>query len=77
VVAYKNAVSPSGVGYDIACGNKAVLVNMPGQELRANIYRVIDDAWSTVSFGVGRRNNERVDHELFDDRHGRRNRPHH
>ena len=67
VVAYKNAISPSGVGYDIACGNKAVLVNMPGQELRANISRVMDDVWSTVSFGVGRRNNERVDHELFDD----------
>jgi len=67
VVAYKNAISPSGVGYDIACGNKAVLVNMPGRELRANISRVMDDVWSTVSFGVGRRNNERVDHELFDD----------
>src|SRR6476660_5275105 len=52
VVAYKNAISPSGVGYDIACGNKAVLVNMPGQELRANISRVMDDVWSTVSFGV-------------------------
>ena len=24
VVAYRNKVSPSGVGYDIACGNKAV-----------------------------------------------------
>ena len=40
---------------------------MPGQELRANIYRVMNDVWNTVSFGVGRRNNERVDHELFDD----------
>ena len=25
VVAYENRVSPSGVGYDIGCGNKAVL----------------------------------------------------
>ena len=24
VVAYENAISPSGVGYDIGCGNKAV-----------------------------------------------------
>jgi tRNA-splicing ligase RtcB len=24
VVAYENSISPSGVGYDIACGNKAV-----------------------------------------------------
>ena len=30
VVAYKNAISPTGVGYDIGCGNKAVRVDMPG-----------------------------------------------
>jgi len=66
VVAYKDAISPSGVGYDIACGNKAVLVNLPGKELRANIQRIMDDVWNTVSFGVGRRNNERVEHALFE-----------
>jgi tRNA-splicing ligase RtcB (3'-phosphate/5'-hydroxy nucleic acid ligase) len=67
VVAYRDAISPSGVGYDIACGNKAVRVNMPGEELRANIARIMDDVWNTVSFGVGRRNSETVDHDLFDD----------
>jgi tRNA-splicing ligase RtcB len=66
VVAYKDAISPSGVGYDIACGNKAVLVNLPGKELRANIQRIMDDVWNTVSFGVGCRNNERVEHALFE-----------
>ncbi len=66
VVAYKDAISPSGVGFDIACGNKAVRLDMPGEELRANIARVMDDVWSTISFGVGRKNNERVDHALFD-----------
>ena len=35
VVAYKDAISPSGVGYDIACGNKAVRVDMPAAELCA------------------------------------------
>ena len=67
VVAYKNAISPTGVGYDIGCGNKAVRVDMPGTELRARIARIMDDVWSIISFGVGRRNNERVDHALFDD----------
>jgi tRNA-splicing ligase RtcB len=67
VVAYRDAISPSGVGYDIACGNKAVRVDMPGEELRANVRRIMDDVWNTVSFGVGRRNNERVEHELFED----------
>jgi len=67
VVAYKDAISPSGVGFDIACGNKAVRVDMPAGELRANIAQIMDDVWRTVSFGVGRRNNEPVDHALFDD----------
>jgi tRNA-splicing ligase RtcB len=66
VVAYKDAISPSGVGFDIACGNKAVRVDMPGSELRANIERVMDEVWNTISFGVGRKNNQRVDHELFE-----------
>jgi tRNA-splicing ligase RtcB len=67
VVAYKDAISPTGVGYDIGCGNKAVRVDMPGEELRARIGKIMDDVWSTISFGVGRRNNEKVDHALFDD----------
>ena len=66
VVAYKNAISPSGVGFDIACGNKAVLLDMPGSELRPRIAQIMDDVWRTISFGVGRRNAESVDHPLFD-----------
>ncbi len=67
VVAYENAISPAGVGYDVGCGNKAVLTDMPGAEARANIGRIMDDIWSTISFGIGRKNEERVDHGLFDD----------
>jgi tRNA-splicing ligase RtcB (3'-phosphate/5'-hydroxy nucleic acid ligase) len=66
VVAYKDSVSPSGVGFDIACGNKAVLVDMPGAALRADIAKIMDELWHTISFGVGRRNAEQVDHPLFD-----------
>jgi tRNA-splicing ligase RtcB len=66
VVAYRNAISPSGVGYDIACGNKAVLLDMPGSSLRPGIKKIMDEVWNTISFGVGRRNVERVDHSLFD-----------
>src|SRR3954468_17910155 len=56
VVAYKNAISPSGVGFDIACGNKAVRVDMPADELRQNISRLMDEVFSVISFGVGRKN---------------------
>lgn len=66
-VAYKNAISPTGVSYDIGCGNKTVRLDMPGVELRGHIARIMDDVWSIISFGVGSRNNEKVDHALFDD----------
>jgi tRNA-splicing ligase RtcB len=68
-VAYKDAISPSGVGFDIACGNKAVRLDMPGEELRAKIGTVMDDVWATLSFGVGRKNSEHVEHEIFDCTH--------
>ncbi|HYF62154.1 MAG TPA: RtcB family protein [Herpetosiphonaceae bacterium] len=67
VVAYRDSISPSGVGYDIACGNKAVLLDMPASEVRANIGTIMDDIWKNLSFGMGRKNASRVDHELFDD----------
>lgn len=67
VVAYRDAVSPTGVGYDIGCGNKAVLTDMRGDQLRPYIERIMDDVASTISFGMGRRNAEPVDHPLFDD----------
>lgn len=69
VVAYRDAISPSGVGFDIACGNKAVRLDMPGEELRAKIARIMDDVWTTLSFGVGRRNTERVEHPILDREH--------
>ncbi len=66
VVAYEDAISVNGVGYDIACGNKAVLTDMPASALRARIGPVMDEVWARLAFGVGRKNDCRVDHELFD-----------
>jgi tRNA-splicing ligase RtcB len=67
VVAYQDAVSPSGVGYDIACGNKAVRLDVPASEVRAHIHRIMDAIAANISFGIGRVNDTPVDHELFDD----------
>lgn len=67
VVAYRDSISPSGVGFDIACGNKAVLLDIPASEIRANIRTIMDDIWNNLSFGLGLKNKKRVDHELFDD----------
>lgn len=66
VIAHENLISPSGVGYDIGCGNKAVLTDADAADVRSNIGRIMDDIWSTISFGLARKNKETVDHELFD-----------
>ncbi|WP_341346593.1 RtcB family protein [Paenibacillus sp. FSL H3-0469] len=67
VVVYDGQISPSGVGYDIGCGNKAVRTGLTMAELRPRLSGVMDEIARRISFGVGRVNNERVDHELFDD----------
>ncbi len=67
VIAYDSKVSPSGVGYDIACGNKAVRVDLRADDLRPRIAAFMDEIWHTISFGIGRRNKESVEHVLFDD----------
>src|SRR5207244_12944010 len=57
VVAYRDHVSPSGVGYDIACGNLAVQTALRAADLDARQYRRIAAATRRrVPFGVGRRN---------------------
>lgn len=49
------------------CGNKAVLTDLTGADVRPEIKPIMDSIWKTISFGVGRNNNERADHALFDD----------
>ena len=59
VIAHETLVSPSGVGYDIGCGNKAVLTDAGAGYVRANISRIMDDVWSNISFGLARTNKDR------------------
>jgi len=66
VIAYENLISPSGVGFDIACGNKAILTDANAEDVKRNIKLIMDDITRHISFGVGRINNTKVDHELFD-----------
>jgi tRNA-splicing ligase RtcB len=65
-VAYADYISPSGVGYDIACGNKAARTSIRVEDLRPEIARVMDEVSERISFGVGRKNNEPVDHPVLD-----------
>ena len=67
VVAYKDKISLSGVGFDIACGNLAILTDAKGSDVASKIKSIMDDIVRDISFGIGRKAKTRVDHELFDD----------
>lgn len=66
VVVYDNQISPSGVGYDIACGNKAVKTNLKYTEIKNKVPKIMNKIARRISFGIGRTNREKVEHELFD-----------
>jgi len=67
VLALEGSICVNGVGYDIACGNKVVRLDCDPLEVKKNIYRNMNEIQKHISFGVGRVNNEKVDHEIFDD----------
>lgn len=67
VIAYEDQISISGVGFDIGCGNMAIRLDTPFSALDGRIDAITADIARTISFGIGRTNNERVDHALFDD----------
>ncbi len=63
-VAYRDHISPSGVGYDIGCGNKAVLTNLRADDLE--VASIMDEIAARISFGIGRVNDQPVDHPVLD-----------
>jgi tRNA-splicing ligase RtcB (3'-phosphate/5'-hydroxy nucleic acid ligase) len=67
VVAYKDRISLSGVGFDIACGNLAILTDAKDSEVGPRIKSIMGDVVRDISFGIGRKAKVRVDHELFGD----------
>jgi tRNA-splicing ligase RtcB len=67
VVAYDNAVSPSGVGYDIGCGNNALCTQYDYPQIRNCITEVMDTIWNDVNFGVGSKSDLGKDHPIFND----------
>ena len=67
VVGYREHLSISGVGFDIGCGNMAVCTDVLASDIRPQIGLILLDIQSAISFGMGRVNNEKVDHPIFDD----------
>jgi tRNA-splicing ligase RtcB (3'-phosphate/5'-hydroxy nucleic acid ligase) len=67
-IAYEGYVSPSGVGFDIGCGNKAARTELTRADLDAlgGVPRLMDEITRRISFGVGVPAQERVDHPVLD-----------
>lgn len=65
VVAYRDKISLSGVGFDIACGNKACQTNIKAADIDPE--KIMDEVFKQIGFGVGRPNPKPIDHAVFDD----------
>lgn len=76
VVGYRDFVSPSGVGYDIGCGNMAVLTDlrasdmkwMPGHSSdgRSAVAHIMDEIAERIDFGIGTRPGNEADHPVLE-----------
>ena len=68
VIAMVDHVSISGVGFDIACGNMAVKLDVRAANiLGKRLDNILDDIERSISFGIGRKNETNVEHPLLDD----------
>src|SRR5215208_2910200 len=67
-IAYDGYVSPSGVGYDIGCGNKAALTELTRDDLDAlgGVEPIMRELTRRISFGMGVAAIERADHPVLD-----------
>jgi tRNA-splicing ligase RtcB (3'-phosphate/5'-hydroxy nucleic acid ligase) len=67
-IAYEGYISPSGVGYDIGCGNKAARTGLTRADLedRGGVEALMREITRRISFGMGMAAQERVDHPVLD-----------
>jgi tRNA-splicing ligase RtcB (3'-phosphate/5'-hydroxy nucleic acid ligase) len=67
-IAYEGYVSPSGVGFDIGCGNKAVCTDLAGNDLDGlgGVEKIMREVTKRISFGMGVSARERVDHPVLE-----------
>ncbi len=67
-VAYEGHVSPSGVGFDIGCGNKAVQTELTRSDLDelGGVASIMREISQRISFGMGVPARQRADHPVLD-----------
>lgn len=70
VIAYDSYISPTGVGFDIACGNKIVKTDVNIKNInQSQLSKIMDDIWDNIAFGIGKNNESKDaprDVSLFD-----------
>ncbi len=66
VIAYKDKISISGVGYDIACGNLAIKTDIKWDEIKDSQVQLADDVQKHIAFGVGQDSHIPFDGPIFD-----------
>ena len=67
-IAYEGHVSPSGVGFDIGCGNKAARTELTRADLDelGGVESVMGEITRRISFGMGVPAQERTDHPVLE-----------
>src|SRR5438309_1162907 len=67
-IVYEGYVSPSGVSYDIGCGNKAARTELTRDDLdaRGGVEAIMHEITRRISFGMGVPAAERTDHEVLE-----------
>ena len=71
---FPDHISPSGVGYDIGCGNKAVLTDLHKDEIADDMTNIMNQIYSDIEFGMSARLSQsdmqkkafQVDHPVFE-----------
>src|ERR1700683_4376200 len=67
-IAYEGYVSPSGVGFDVGCGNKAACTELTRADLDelSGVEPIMREITERISFGMGVPAQERSDHPVLD-----------
>ena len=67
-IAYEGYISPSGVGFDVGCGNKAAQTELTVRDLEAlgGVERIMGEITRRISFGMGVPAAEQTEHPVLE-----------
>jgi tRNA-splicing ligase RtcB len=51
----------------VGCGNECIRTPLQYNDIKKDIKKIADEMWKKISFGVGRKNDKPIEHEIFED----------